>query len=221
MQQFFVGLYTEGTTDVRFLEAIVRKTLEEVAFKCRKPIEIEVIPLQKRLDERDFISSIEVIARLAYASGANFLCLHLDADASDHEVVFNRKINPLINHMKTISGADICNNILPLVLVQMTEAWMLADLSLLKEEIGTQLSDKQLGLLRAAESIADPKQTIQEAIRTARANLSKRRRRSLSIGDLYEPIGNRISIDKLEQLASYRKFKGFVEDGFREMGLLP
>lgn len=58
MQQIFVGLFTEGTTDIRFMEAVVRKTLEEVAFNCRQQIEIEVIPLQKRQKGSDFISSV-------------------------------------------------------------------------------------------------------------------------------------------------------------------
>lgn len=148
------------------------------------------------------------------------MCLHLDADAPSDEEVFNRKIIPLLSYMESLTDPDICHNILPLLPVQMTEAWMLADLSLLKVEIGTQMSDQELGLSRAAESIADPKRTIEEAIRTARANLGRRRRKDLSISDLYAPLGSQISIEMLEHLASYRKFKRDVEDRFPAMGLL-
>lgn len=221
VQQFFVGLFTEGTTDIRFLEAVVRKTLEDVAFQCRRQIEIEVIPLQKQQSGLSFIPQIEQIAQLAYQSGANFLCLHLDADDPSDEAVFNRKINPLLKHFETITTSNICDKILPLVPVQMTEAWMLAAPNLLREEIGTQLSYQELNLPRTPEAISDPKQAIEDAIRLARAKLSKRRRKDLSISDLYAPIGNRISLDQLEQLASYRKFKQTIEDCFRELGLLP
>ena len=36
------GLFTEGSTDVRFLSSVVQRTLDEVAFDCTGDIETEV-----------------------------------------------------------------------------------------------------------------------------------------------------------------------------------
>ena len=43
------GLFTEGSTDVRFLSSVVERTLEEVAFDCSGYIEtkVEVININK------------------------------------------------------------------------------------------------------------------------------------------------------------------------------
>ena len=41
-RQIFIGLVTEGTTDVRFFRSIVERTFFQVAYECCKG-EIEVI----------------------------------------------------------------------------------------------------------------------------------------------------------------------------------
>lgn len=45
----FAGLFTEGTTDDRFLESIVKRTLDEVAFECVGDFETElkIISIEK------------------------------------------------------------------------------------------------------------------------------------------------------------------------------
>lgn len=96
---------------------------------------------------------------------------------------------------------------------------MLADKNLLREEIGTDLSDATLGLARDPEKIADPKAVISEAIRIATEGKS-RRRQSLSIAELYGPIGASVSLEALMSLSSYRMFRQSVEDTFREIGYL-
>ena len=101
----------------------------------------------------------------------------------------------------------------------MIEAWMLADKTLLKEEIGTNLSDSALGIARDPEKIADPKAVISEAIRIATAGKS-RRRQSLSIAELYGAIGTSLSLDALLSLSSYRIFRQSVEEAFRKIGYL-
>ena len=42
-KQIFIGLATEGTTDVRFLESIVKRTFEDIALKeCQQDIDIYI-----------------------------------------------------------------------------------------------------------------------------------------------------------------------------------
>ena len=97
---------------------------------------------------------------------------------------------------------------------------MLADTSLLKKQIGTEMKDFDLGIHRAPESIADPKQAVEEAIQKARQILPKRKRRELKIGELYQPIGQVISLKALSALPSYQKFETNVRSAFRELKLL-
>lgn len=87
----------------------------------------------------------------------------------------------------------------------MTEAWMLADKLVFKDEISTRLDDHELGINRPPESYNDPKNIIKEAIRISQQGIAKRRQK-LDMADLYSPLGQKISLDSLKQLPSYQKF---------------
>ncbi|WP_069471370.1 DUF4276 family protein [Candidatus Marithrix sp. Canyon 246] len=104
---------------------------------------------------------------------------------------------------------EFCKDLLAIVPVQMTEAWMLADKEALKEELGTQKNNQKLGLsfpLKQVEKIADPKSKIQEIIRIAFKDLPTNKRR-VQISSLYSPLGQQVRLDILEKLPSYIKFK--------------
>jgi hypothetical protein len=104
----------------------------------------------------------------------------------------------------------------------MTEAWMLADKELLKSEIGTDKSNSDLGIHREPETIADPKDTIKNAIRIAKENSTKRKRRKdLNISDLYQIIGQKLALSKLDGISSYQEFKNNLRDAFKQLNLLP
>ena len=90
--------------------------------------------------------------------------------------------------------------------VYMTEAWMLADKELFKKELGTDKSDRALGIDKKPETIRDPKDTIKQAIRIAFDHLPKRRNRP-KIEELYQPIGAKIRLQKLATLPSFQRFK--------------
>ena len=102
----------------------------------------------------------------------------------------------------------------------MTEAWMLCDTDLLKAEIGTSKKDEELGIDKFPENYNDPKVAIENAIRSARQNLPKRRRRQLSIMELYSVIGQKISLNSLENLPSYQKFKEAIREAFLKLNYL-
>ena len=102
----------------------------------------------------------------------------------------------------------------------MMESWMLADKVLLKTEIGTTKTDNELKIDRAPETIADPKFIIEEAIRIAQQEKTKRRRRELNISDIYLAIGQKISIEKLSQLQSYQQFQDNIRRAYRELHLM-
>ncbi|RKZ79549.1 MAG: hypothetical protein DRR19_24800 [Candidatus Parabeggiatoa sp. nov. 1] len=96
---------------------------------------------------------------------------------------------------------------------------MLADKELLKEEIGTNKTDSELKISRSPETIANPKEVIEKAIKIARTNLTRKRRKDLTIADLYSAIGQKIDLEKLESFSSYQYFKGNVREVFRKLNL--
>ena len=100
----------------------------------------------------------------------------------------------------------------------MTESWMLADKELLKSEIGIESSDLELGIHKNPEEIANPKAVIENIIRLSKENQVKRRRnKGLNISDLYQIIGQKIDVSKLEKLASYMKFKNSLIEKLKEL----
>jgi hypothetical protein len=81
MSQVFAGLYTEGKTDERFLQSIVQRTIEEIAFDCRGQIDIEVfvIDVPKGLT---FVEQVVQASLIGYENfGIQLLCVHTDADS--------------------------------------------------------------------------------------------------------------------------------------------
>ena len=95
--------------------------------------------------------------------GMDILCVHTDADSKDTKRAYAEKINPAKEFLSDKKG-EICKSLIPIVPVRMVEAWMLADKELLKEEMGTRMSDEELGINRMPELYLDPKATIIQAI---------------------------------------------------------
>jgi hypothetical protein len=222
--QLFIGLTAEGDTDLRFLKGVVSRTFESIAFDSKQDIEIEVFELSQSesLPKRSgFVDCVlDASAKGFREFGMTVLCIHTDADSRDDEKAFADRIHPAIAELNRRSDDTFCKTAVPLVPVQMTEAWMLADTGLLKQEIGTTLSDVALSINRLPESIANPKKEIEKAIVTARKGMTKRRRHSLTIGELYQPMGQKISLTALETLPSFRKFKANVREAFVQLNLL-
>lgn len=203
-QMITIGYIVEGSTDVRFLENIIRRTFEDVALSCEREVEIYSVTWIKTSKGMSFVDQIQKAIKDADEFGIGFVCVHCDADNENEAHVIEHKINPALEACKDFS---IEKNIklLPLIPVYMTEAWMLADKSVFKDEISTQLADHDLGIDRPPETYNNPKEIIKEAIRLAQAGLP-RRRQKLNISDLYSPLGQKISLLSLKQLPSYQNF---------------
>lgn len=217
-KQIFVGLTTEGTTDIRFLENIVRRTFEDVAFECPQDVEVYLYAIPSLKIGKSFPQYVKDTSRLAWEMyGVMSLAVHTDADRDSYEERLANKIEPARRELEGLDQEEYCKLLTPVIPVRMMEAWMLADKKLFKEEIGTDLSDAALGIERDPEVLPDPKSIIEEAIRIATDGLPKRRSRP-TIAELYEVIGNAISTDALMSLSSYRKFKEEVRETFRSLG---
>lgn len=212
------GLFTEGTTDVRFLSSVVERTLIDVVFDFAGEFEtkVEVITINK--SGLNFNQQIIEASRFAFDKfGVVFLFVHTDSDASTDELIFRTKIVPAEENLLLQDDVH-CKHIVAIVPIQMTESWMLADKNLLKEEIGIEKTDAELGIHLNPEAITNPKSLIENIIRLSKEDLPKRRRnRGLNISDLYQIIGQKIEISELEKLSSYVKFKNSLIDKLREL----
>ncbi len=219
VKQIIIGFTTEGATDVRFLESIIQRSFESVAFECNG--QIEILPIQHiEKISGNFNDAVKNNAKLAMKIGIMVLCVHCDADDTEDTSTFNNKINPAFDNITKLNDNSICNNLVAVVPVAMTEAWMLSNTNLLKDEIGTNKSDAELGIDKHPEKYSNPKACIENAIRIGRKDLAKHRRRDLTISQLYLPIGQKIALSDLENLLSYRRFKESVRTAFRKLNYL-
>ena len=216
-----ICLYTEGTTDIRFLENIVQQTYERAAIQAYGEIDIELHVITIDKTGLNFTQQVLKAAQKAKQEyGATIICVHSDADSSSIDNTLNTKFVPAQRCLLEQEN-DSCSRILVnLIPVHMTEAWILADKQLLKRQIGTTLSDTELNLNKDPESIRNPKLAIENAIRIARQNIVKRRRRNLGIGELYAPLGQLINIDQLMDLKSYRQFWDNVINSLKQLNLM-
>jgi len=210
MQQLEIAYLSEGETDVRFLRAIIRRTFEDILQREGKvPIEV--------LEPTNFgKGNLEHVQEIHdQLVGYRLICIHTDADAREETKAFQERIQPLINELRRLGGVQQkALEVVPIVPVQMTEAWMLADKALLKEEIQTTKNDQVLKLNIRPELPADPKVVIEEAIRLADAQ------DRVQIGELYEPLGQIIALEKLKHLPSYKRFYERAVNGIRQLNLI-
>lgn len=207
----YAGLFTEGSTDQRFLESVVKRTFDNVAIECKGDIEIElnsIIITKTDLCFKDQV--LEASKKEISAYGIMILCIHTDADEETDERAFRTKIHPAVQALEAMNDQTYCKVCSIIVPVQMVESWMLADTELFKREIGSLKTDFDLGIHRSPETIADPKRVLQNALRISVQDKSKRRRRELTISNLYLPIGQKIDLNRLRVLPSYLKFEESV-----------
>jgi hypothetical protein len=220
-RQLFIGLFTEGSTDNRFLESVVKRAFDEAAFEAVGDFEIYLQPINLSKQGLSFAEQVIQAAKKGLEQfGITILCIHRDADNENDSNVFQNSINPALYELSKKKDKEYCKVTTVIVPVQMMEAWLLADKDLFKKEIGTSKTDSELGINRSPETIADPKEIIKEAIRIARQDLTQKRRKDLVISEIYMPLGQKISIDKLNTLKSYLKFKQSVQSAFKVLNYL-
>ena len=220
-RQIFIGLMTEGNTDNRFLESVVKKTFDEIGFECNGDIETYVRFISIDKTGLGFVEQVLASSKKGIEEfGIMILCVHSDADGTTDFNTFQNKIIPAKNEIDPKDENEYCKIITAVVPVQMIEAWMLADKELLKKEIGTNKTNNELNINRQPEEIANPKTVIEEAIRIARAELTRRKRKDLTISELYLPIGQKITIEKLNTLPSFLKFKDAIREAYRDLNYL-
>lgn len=213
------ALIAEGPADQRFLGPVIQRTLEDIAFSCTMDIEIFPITLINSAKGLSFIEKITKAAALAYNAGALILFVHVDADSPDVDDVLTTRFEPLIDSMSYWNDFH-CKNLVAVIPVRMTEAWMLADKDKFKEIIYANLSNAALGISSSPEMMADPKQKINEALIISQEHLSSKRRK-IEIAEIYQPLGQQIPLERLKLFNSYKLFWERLEQAFQRLNLKP
>lgn len=213
------GLYTEGKTDVRFLSSVVERTLFEIAYDCTGDIETELVILEFNKTGLNFNEQVQRASKLGREKyGTLLLFIHADSDDENDDLVFKTKINPALESLLQKGDDEYCKNLVAIVPIQMTESWMIADRELLKDEIGINKTDAELGIHLNPESIKNPKFLIEDIIRLSKEDLTKRKRfKGLEISNLYQIIGQSIDLSELDKISSYIKFKNSLIAKLKEL----
>ncbi|MDX1908036.1 MAG: DUF4276 family protein [Bacteroidia bacterium] len=219
--QLFIGLIGEGPTDSRFLKEIIEKTFIEQARYCHTDVVIEgVQDVHIGPSKGTFVDKMLKAARQCQDMFVNVLCIHADADSPTSDHVMTHKFTPFQAALAAEPPDTHCLCI-PLIPVQMTEAWMLANKHILQTRIGAAtLSQTTLGIDRLPETYADPKSAIKTAIQTAQRHRTRRHRHDLTLNDLYEEMGQLTDLTSLRTLPSFQNFERDVREAMRYLGLM-
>jgi hypothetical protein len=212
MTTLVMALYAEGHSDERFLPIVIQRTAEQIlARRGRTTVDVlEPMVLNHRID-RDHPTRVERMLEAARrAAGYHTLIVHQDADHPTPARALNDRYAPGRDRVDAaLAGRQrVCEKLVPITPVRMTEAWMLADPEALRIVIGTRLEAADLGLPahpHEVESDAHPKQTFQTALHRALAD-RPRRRQNIDISTVYEPLARQISLARLNLVPAYSQF---------------
>jgi hypothetical protein len=220
MESIAVALYAEGSTDQLFLPDLIRRTVKQSLSQSGQPY-IDVKPVDPIGFSKTGMKQDECILQAArYAADYNILIVHADADHRTADRALKERFHPgYILVQQTKEG--VCRCILPIVPVQMTEAWMLADPEALRAALGTSKKAQDPGLpakAKLVETDSDPKQTLKMLI--SRANTHRPRHRHIELHSLYAILGRTIDLSRLRNVPAYQRFGHDLVDAFKAIGLI-
>lgn len=206
MSVLVVALYAEGSTDNRFLSPIIQRTAERIIAQDGQGFvdvsEPMIVPKQQGRRREECI-----LSAACYAHGYHALIVHSDADDRTPDRALLERVQPGFD-LVSRTDKEACKHLIPVIPVQMIEAWMLADHSALRQVIGTDLSPKNLGLPSRPTEVerdANPKRTLDEVIQRA-ISTRPHRRRQLDFSTRQESLARTINLDTLHSVPSYRDF---------------
>lgn len=222
MEELRLALYAEGTTDEQFLPSILQRTCEQLIAKNNQTamniLDPKVIAKNKNIAKRD--ESILQAARDAF--DFHILVIHADADSHTQERALQERFQPG-HKLVQLSNEQVCKNLVPIVPIYMTEAWLLADNDALRQVIGTNMKAQELGLLQKAKLIetdSNPKQTLKNIVQKAYANRSKRHQQ-VDLSIIYRSLGRSIRLEQLGNLKAYNQFVYDLTATLQKLALIP
>ncbi len=224
MRTLTIAFSPEGPTDVRFLGSVIRRTAEALltAHGRGQTDVLEPIAFMRPKGELDGAERLLAVARLAF--GFHCLVVHADADDTTPAAAWAQRLAP--GQQLIAADAKAQQQVVRLVPVAMTEAWMLADAPALREALDTDLDavrDLELPRPARAEQATHPKNALKTALQRIQDALPPRRRQPVPqlMADLYGQLAE-VPLTSLRELESYRQFEtdfraALAEQGFVEV----
>jgi len=154
------------------------------------------------------------------AANYHILIIHADADHRTADRALKERFYPGHSLVQQ-SAEDVCRCVLPIVPIQTTEAWMLADPKALKAALGTSPKALNLGLpskAKLVETDSNPKQTLKMII--GKANIHRPRHRHIELNSLYAILGRTIDLSLLRNVPAYQRFGDDLESTFKAINLI-
>lgn len=220
MKNVAVALYAEGPTDQLFLPEVIRRTAKQNLNRSGQQY-IDVKPVDPISFSKIGMKQDECILQAARrAANYNILIVHADADYRTADKALKERFYPgylLVQQAQE----DVCRCMLPIVPVQMTEAWMLADPEALRAALGTSKNAQELGLplkAKLVEADPDPKRTLKMIV--SKANTHRSRPRHLEVTPLYTLLGRTVDLSRLNHLPAYQRFVQDLVNAFRTINLI-
>jgi Domain of unknown function (DUF4276) len=209
-----LALYAEGSTDGDFLPQIILQTTEEILSDIgysRSEMNIE-LPYCRWEKPADTVKREDCLLRVAQETpGYDILIIHSDGDDRGYEKTVAELFQPGKESVLKIAKDrpdEICEHLVPIIPVRMTEAWMLADPEALCRVLGKKADARTLGIplkAKLVEKELNPKTTLNHIIKRAYPNASTSQWRERK-NDLYKGLGSQISLKRLSDVPSYQQF---------------
>ena len=223
MKNLALALYSEGVTDQHFLPDVIRRTSRQILDQYGQT-SLNVQPIDVIAFSKVGMKQDECILRAARgAIDYHILIVHADADHRTDEKALRERFKP--GYELVQNQENVCKHLVPVIPIQMTEAWMLADPVALQETIGTTMTAQELGVPAKAKQVetdSNPKQTLHLVLQKAYAHHSKRQRHNqASLGTLYSLLGRQINLERLKQVPSYRKFENDLTETLKKLAIIP
>lgn len=207
MQTVVLALYAEGPTDERFLPVVIQRTVQRIVERRGRNVVDVLEPMRVSISPGIKEQAQRILDAARQTAGYHMLVIHADADHPTAERAFAERFQP---GEILVQKEDISHHLVPLIPVQMTEAWLLADPEALQQVIGTKMTANELSLpvhAHQVESDPSPKQTLAQVVRQAATQ--RRHRRTVRVRDVFAPLARTISLERLQGVPAYQQF---VED---------
>ena len=222
MRYLGLALFAEGPTDHRFLGSVLNRLCTEICQSHgRAPVDIgEVLELHSLpgSQQQSRAERISAAAREA-ATAWHILFIHADADA-DAKAARQQRVQPAMDKLMA-TGEFSAHDIVAVIPVRMTDAWMLADPDALRKALHlVENLDLELPTrTRELERLTEPKAQLQQITRRSSTRKRQRRRRD-PLDSLPRQLGNSISLDCLRRLPAFQIMERELRQSLAHLGYL-
>lgn len=212
MTWLVIGLFSEGSSDSRFLPNIIyRQTLNLLLSGQGSDIN-----LQEELQIFRERNNDNRIARICRESGAvNLFIVHSDAARNAR----SRLLRTIVGGIR-LGTSERCGleayRVVPLMPCREMESWTLADPDAIARACGFEMWPNHVQRswdAALAETIDDPKRVLDEALEALHSRT--RRRRIPPASYFLERIGSEVDLQRLMRLDSFQEFSKSLEAALR------